>query len=187
MTTGPEPTPELTIETQRIYQGRIVGLRVDTVRLLDGRVTTREVVETRNAGAIVPVDAQGDVVLVRQYRNPPEQTLLEVPAGGLDEAEEVEACAQRELAEETGYTASHMEPLASFFMSPGFCTEEMHAFLAIGLTAGQPHPDADESIEVVAVPLAAIPQMIQRGEIRDAKSIVSLLLALERWKRRSSL
>ena len=187
MTTGPELTPEHTIETQRIYQGRVVGLRVDTVRLPDGRVSTREVVETRNAVAIVPVDAQGNVVLVRQYRKPPEQTLLEVPAGGMDEAEEPEACARRELEEETGYTASHLEPLTSFFMSPGFCTEEMHAFLATGLTAGQPHPDADESIEVVAVPLASIPQMIQRGEIRDAKSIVSLLLALERWNRRSSL
>ena len=178
MTTGPEHT----VETQRIYQGRIVGLRLDTVLLPDGHITTREVVETRNAVAIVPVDAQGNVILVRQYRKPPEQTLLEVPAGGLDEGEEPEVCARRELEEETGYTASHIEPLTSFFMSPGFCTEEMHAFLATGLTAGQPHPDVDENIEVVTVPLAAIPEMIQQAEIRDSKSIASLLLALERWK-----
>lgn len=172
--TNPEPT----IESRRIYQGRVVALRVDTVRLPNGRLTSREVVETRDAVAIVPVDSQGRLILVRQYRKPLERTLLEVPAGGVDDGEEPAACALRELLEETGYAASHMEPLTSFFTSPGFCTEQMHAFLATGLVAGRPRPEADESIEVVRVPLASVPEMIARGEIRDAKSITSLLLAL---------
>lgn len=171
-------SPEPTIESKRIYQGRVVALRVDTVRLPDSRLTSREVVETRDAVAIVPVDSQGRLILVRQYRKPPDLTLLEVPAGGLNDGEEPDACALRELQEETGYSASHMEPLSSFFTSPGFCTEQMHAFLATGLVAGRPRPEADESIEVVRVPMASVPGMIQRGEIRDAKSIVSLLLAL---------
>ncbi len=175
-------SPEPTIESKQIYQGRVVSLRVDTVRLPDGSVTSREVVETRDAVAIVPVDSKGQVILVKQYRKPPELILLEVPAGGVEEGEEPVACAVRELQEETGYSASKMEPLASFFMSPGFCTEMMHAFLATGLVAGQPRTEADENIEVVTVPLDSVHEMIQHGDILDSKSIVSLLLALERMR-----
>jgi len=177
--------PEQTIESQRIYQGRVVGLRVDTVQLPQGRVTKREIVEHSGCVAIVPIDADMNVLLVRQYRKPVEQVLLEIPAGGLEEREEPEACARREMEEETGYGAGSMERLASFFTTPGFCDEEMHAFLATALTPGKPHPEPDESIEVVRAPLAAVTGMIQRGEIRDAKSIACLLLTLERTGRAS--
>lgn len=174
--------PEPTMASRRIYQGRVVGLRVDTVRLPDGGASQREIVEHKGSVAIVPLDDQGHVLLVRQYRKAVEQALLEVPAGGLEEGEVPEACARRELAEETGHTASRMEHLASFYMTPGFCTEEMHAFLATGLAPGQPRPEQDENIELVPVPLATVGGMIHRGEIRDAKSIVALLMALERVK-----
>ena len=173
-------SPERTIESQRIYKGRVVGLRVDTVQLPQGRVTQREIVEHGGAVAVVPLDTEMNVLLVRQYRKPVEQELLEVPAGGLEEGEDPETCARRELEEETGYTAGQMERLAYFFTTPGFCNEEMHAFLATVLAPGRAHPEADESIEVVRVPLASVPEMIQRGEIRDAKSIVCLLLTLGR-------
>ena len=173
---------EPTIESRRIYKGRFLGLRVDTVQLSRGGVSQREVVEHGASVAIVPLDSQNNVLLVRQYRKAVEQMLLEVPAGGLDEGEGPEECARRELQEETGYTASRMEHLASFFMSPGYCTEEMHAFLATGLNTGQPRPEADEDIEVVAVPLDCILGMIQVGEIKDAKSIAALFLTLERTR-----
>jgi len=177
---------EHTVQSQQIYQGRVVGLRVDTVQLPQGNMTKREIVEHGGSVAVVPLDMEMNVLLVRQYRKPVDQELLEVPAGGLDEGEEPDACARRELQEETGYSASQMEHLASFFTTPGFCDEEMHAYLATGLLAGRPRPEADESIEVVRVPLASILEMIQQGEIRDAKSIASLLLTLEHTERTSS-
>lgn len=173
---------EPTIESRRIYKGRVVGLRVDTVQLPDGRVSQRELVEHSASVSIVPLDREMNVLLVRQYRKAVEQTLLEVTAGGLEEGEAPEDGARRELEEETGYIADHMEHLASFFMSPGYCDEEMHVFLATGLKEGQPHPESDESIEVVSVPIDSIPEMIQCGEIKDAKSIAALLLALERTR-----
>ncbi len=171
---------EPTIESQRIYQGRVVGLRVDTVQLADGRVSQRELVEHSASVAIVPLDTEMNVLLVRQYRKAVEQTLLEVTAGGLEEGEAPEDGARRELEEETGYFAGHMERLASFFLSPGYCNEEMHAFLATGLRKGQPRPEADEEIEVVSVPLVSVPGLIRRGEIKDAKSIAALLLVMGR-------
>ena len=176
MSTDPEPTTE----SKRIYQGVVVGLRVDSVRLSDGRLATREIVEHGDSVAIVPLDAEGNVVLVRQYRKAVERSLLEVPAGGVEEGEEPVDAVRRELVEETGYAASRVEPLASFYMTPGFCTERMHAFLATGLTAGEAQPEFDESIQVVPVPLREVRDILRRGEIQDAKSIASLMLVLDR-------
>ncbi len=172
--------PEPTTESTRIFQGKVVGLRVDTVRLPNGRLTTREIVEHGDSVAIVPLDAEGNVILVRQYRKPAERTLLEVPAGSVEEGEDPVAAVRRELVEETGYTASQIEPLASFYMTPGFCTELGHAFLATGLIPGKAHPDFDENIQVVRVPLKEVRDIIRRGDIQDVKSIASLLLVLDR-------
>ncbi len=173
------PNPEHTVATEQVFRGRIMGLRVDTVQLPGGRVSQREIVEHSGSVAVVPLDGQGNVLMVRQYRKPVEQELLEIPAGMLEPGEEPEAAARRELEEETGYTAHRMEPLVRFFTSPGFCDEEMRSFLATGLVAGQPNPDEDEQIELVPVPLAHAPEMIHRGEIRDGKSISALLLAIQ--------
>lgn len=174
---------EPTIQSQMVYQGRIVNLRVDTVRMSNGVQARREIVEHGDSVCVVPVDDRGNVLLVRQYRKPARETLLEVPAGGVDPGEAPEQAAHRELKEETGYSARHMQHLASFWTSPGFCTELMHAYMATGLQAGDSEQEEDEEIELVPVPLATVPELIHRGEIKDAKSIASLLLALQIWKR----
>ena len=178
--------PEPTIESRRIYQGRVVGLRVDTVRLPEGHTAPREIVEHAPCVCVVPVDAAGRVLLVRQYRKPVGETLLEVPAGGMERGEEPLQAVARELREETGYTAARVEPLASFWTSPGFCTELMHAFLATGLTQGQQQPEDDERITLEWVPLEDVPALIHTGTVRDAKSIVALLLALQRLRGRGA-
>ncbi|MBI2171199.1 MAG: NUDIX hydrolase [Chloroflexi bacterium] len=172
--------PEKTVETKRIFQGRVVGLRVDTVSLPDGGTARREVVEHSQSVTILPVDGQGNVLLERQYRKPVEAWLLEAPAGGMNEGEDPEAAARRELREETGYTARKMEHLASFYVSPGFCTELMHTYLATGLVAGRADPEEDEHIDVTFVPLCQAIKMISTGEIVDGKTIAALLLAEKR-------
>jgi ADP-ribose pyrophosphatase len=171
-------TPERTISSQRVYEGRVVNLRVDTVELPDGRTSQREIVEHRGAVVIVAVDHQGRVLLVRQFRKAVEQELLELPAGTLDPGEGAQACALRELQEETGFQAGKLESLGVFYSSPGFCTELLHLFLATELRPGHLSGDDDEDIEVIAVPLAHIPQLIASGEIKDAKSVVGLLRVL---------
>ena len=155
-----------------------MNLRVDTVRFPSGDLGTREVVEHSDCVCVVPVDGNGNVVLVKQYRKPAEEVLLEIPAGGVEEGEVSQEAVLRELQEETGYTADTLEHLSSFWTTPGFCTELMHAYLATGLRPGSGQQDEDEDIQVVTVPLDGIPDMIRRGEIRDAKSIASLLMAI---------
>jgi ADP-ribose pyrophosphatase len=178
-----QPPGETVIESRVAYEGRLVRVREDRVRLSGGREAGREVVEHDEVSAIVPVDADGNVLLVRQYRLPAEQALLEVPAGGLDEGETPEAAAQRELQEETGYRAGTLERLGGFYVSPGYCTEFIHVFLARGLSESAAAADADEDIRLQRVPLDRALEMARSGEIRDGKSIIGLLLAEERLGR----
>ena len=169
---------ELTISSERLYEGRILNVRKDTVRMPNGREATREVVEHSHAVCIVPVDDDGNVLFVRQYRKPTEQSILEVPAGGVEEGELSEDTVLRELQEEVGYTADRLQHLASFWVAPGWATEYMHAYLATGLQPSKLVGDDDENIEVVRIPLEQAVSMIQTGELNDGKSIASLLLAL---------
>lgn len=175
---------ERTISTRQVYSGRVLGLRVDTVELPSGKRTQREIVEHKGCAIIIPVDDEGNVLLVRQYRKAVERELLELPAGGLDPGESPEQCAARELEEETGFRAEKIEPLGGFYSSPGFSTEYMHLFLATGLTSAPagPRPD-DENIEVVRIPIADAPRLIASGEICDAKSVAGLLLAVSRGEK----
>lgn len=166
------------ISSEVVYTGRVVTLRVDTVMLPDGRITTREVVAHRGAVAIVPVLEDGRAVLIRQYRRAADAVLLEVPAGTLEEGEHPEDCAYRELAEETGYRARSMTKLFQQFLAPGYSAEILHVYLAEGLVSGQQSFDDDESIEVHPVLLADVPGMISRGEIVDAKTIAALLMTI---------
>ena len=171
---------ERTLHTERIYQGRLVGLRVDTVELPSGRKTKREIVEHGGVAAIVAIDSEDNVLLVRQYRKPVERALLEIPAGGMEPGEDALVCARRELEEETGFSAERWEELGFFYTSPGFCTEQMHLYLATELRPAENAADDDENIELVRVPLASVPELIASGEVCDAKSIAGLLIALRR-------
>ena len=185
----PENTPECksglpadslsepTIETRRIYEGNIINVRVDTVRMPSGNTATREIVEHSHAVCIVPVDEDGNVVLVRQYRKPAEEALLEVPAGGVEEGEVSEEAVLRELQEEIGYTAGNLQHLSSFWVAPGWATEFMHAYLATELTPSRLEADEDENIEVVRLPFDQAVAMFKTGEIKDGKTIASMLLA----------
>lgn len=169
--------PERTLTSRLVYDGRLIRLRVDEVELPGGRRTTREVVEARGAVGIVALDDEGRIVLVRQYRRPAERELWEIPAGTLELGEDPVHCAQRELAEETGFTAREIAPLAAFYTSPGFCDEWMYLFLARGLSAGRQAQEDDEAIRVALVPPTQALAMIRTGDICDAKTIVGLLLA----------
>jgi ADP-ribose pyrophosphatase len=153
---------------------------VDTVELPSGRKTKREIVEHGGVAAIVAIDSENNVLLVRQYRKPVERVLLEIPAGGMESGEDALVCARRELEEETGFSAERWEELGFFYTSPGFCTEQMHLYLATELRPAENAADDDENIELVRVPLASVPELIASGEVCDAKSIAGLLIALRR-------
>ena len=169
---------EETTESESIYEGYILNLRVDTVKLPGGGTAKREIVEHNHSVVIVALDEQDRVVLVRQFRKPSEELLLEATAGTLEEGEDPDHCAERELEEETGYVAGRMKGIGGFWMTPGFCTEFMHAYLATDLRPGTVNQDEDEAIEVVKVPKGQIREMIRSGQIRDAKSIAALSMAL---------
>jgi ADP-ribose pyrophosphatase len=168
---------ERLLSIEQIYIGRIVNLRVDRVRLPSGKETIREVVEHRGAVAIVPIDEENRVLMVRQYRRPAGRALLEIPAGTLEIGEDPIACAQRELQEETGFAADCIEPLTAFFSAPGFCTEYLRVYQASGLHYSPLEADADENIAVERFSLPEAREMVRRGDICDAKSIIGLLLA----------
>ena len=176
MTTADNNEP--TIGTRSIFQGRIIEVRVDTIRLPNGRETTREIVDHDPSICVVPVDDNNNVLLVRQYRKPTESFLLEVPAGGIEKGETPEEATRRELQEEIGHTADSLRELTAFWMAPGWCSEFMYAYLATDLTPAELDADDDEFIDVVRVPLVDIPGKIAGGEIQDAKSVASLLLAM---------
>ena len=169
---------EPTVESTTVFQGRILNLRVDTVRVSSGRLTTREIAEHSPSVCVVPIDHDGNVVMVKQYRKPIELELLEVVAGGVEEGETAEETALRELQEEIGFTAGILRHLSSSWVSPGWCTELMHVYLATDLSPASLPPDYDENISVVTVPFQSVPDLIESGEIQDLKSVASLLLAL---------
>ncbi len=170
---------ETVLDSQRIHEGRIVNLRVDTVRLPDGREARREIVEHSGAIAAVPIDAQGRVLLVRQFRLAAGAPLLEVPAGGMETGEDPAACALRECAEEIGHVPGRLTPLFSAWVAPGYATEIIHAFLAEDLAAERKDGDSDEFVEVVAMDWDTVDAAIADGRIQDMKSIA----ALERARR----
>jgi len=169
---------EKTLNRVLIYSGKVVNLRVDDVLLEDGKKAKREVVEHRGAVVIVPLLEGERIVMVKQYRYPVGEDLLELPAGTLEEGESPLEGAKRELLEETGYTAQKMTELTSFYSSPGFCDERIHLFLAKGLKAKKQDLDSDERIDVELYTLDELVNMIKGGKIRDAKSIVGILYYL---------
>ena len=172
-----ESLQETTVGTERIYEGSIINVRKDTVTMPNGNTAIREVIEHSAAVCIVPVDENGNVILVRQFRIPTGGPLLEAPAGGVEEGEVSEEAVLRELQEEIGYTAGKLQHLASFWVAPGWATEFMHAYLATELTPSRLDADEDENIQVVRVPFDEAISMFKSGEIQDGKTIASMLLA----------
>lgn len=169
---------ETVIGSETKFEGKIVHLRVDTVRLPDGKESKREIVQHKGAVCVVPILDDGTILLVRQFRLAAGKVLLEIPAGTREPNEEPDATAARELEEETGYRADVIRPLFSAFLAPGYSTELIHAYVATGLTPTQTHMDADENVELERVAGAEIEQRILRGEIQDAKTIATVLVAL---------
>jgi nudix-type nucleoside diphosphatase (YffH/AdpP family) len=169
---------EETLTSRRLYEGAVVRLRVDRVRMSNGREAVREVVEHSGAVTIVAVNGEGQVLLVRQHRHPTGRSLLELPAGTLERDEEPETCAARELEEETGFRAGRLQRLGGFFLAPGYSTEYIHAYLATGLEPGIAGGDDDEDIQALALLPAEILRMVEAGELEDAKSLAALLLYL---------
>ncbi|MFA4884637.1 MAG: NUDIX hydrolase [Desulfotomaculaceae bacterium] len=163
------------LSSRRVYEGRIINLRVDTVALRDGNTCTREVVEYAGAVAIVPVNEKDELLLVRQFRYAVGKTLLELPAGKIEPGEDYTTSAGRELQEETGYEAKIIDPLISFFTTPGFTNERINVFTATGLTLKKQNLDDDEFIDVELVSFERALDMIATGEICDAKSVAGIL------------
>ena len=173
---------EKTLSSQLIYDGRAVKLRVDTVQMSSGRKTTREIVEHADCVAIIAVDADGNVLLVNQFRKPVEKELLEIPAGGIDPGEDPDTAVRRELREETGYLPKRLERLGGFYSTPGYCSEYLYLYLATDLAHSPLHAEDTEDISLVRVPINQIPSLIASGSICDAKSIAGLLAFLEYQK-----
>jgi ADP-ribose pyrophosphatase len=170
------------IKSTRMYTGRVINLDVDQVRYPDGSTGELEIIRHPGASAVVPFlsdpgGADPTVLLLKQYRYAAGGTIYEIPAGRLEPGELPVACAQRELFEETGCTATSIVPLTSMFTTPGFTDERIHLFLATGITRGEARREADEFIEVESMPLSKALQMIERGEIQDAKTALGLLFA----------
>jgi len=178
MTTPHNELPKA-ISSQKVFEGRVFNVTVDTVR--EGELTyQREVVHHNGSAVIVPVFDDGTVALVRQYRHPAVRYLLEAPAGTLASGERPELGAARELQEELGLAAGRIEKLSEFFVSPGFCEEKMWVYLATELSQGEQRLEEDEVIEVVRLSISEALDMITSGEIQDAKTIIGLMLAAPR-------
>lgn len=160
--------------SKRIYQGRVINLRIDTLEVGEGKTVQREIIEHPGAIVVAAVDDQRRVLLVRQYRHAAGGTLLELPAGTMEGGEDPADTAARELQEEAGFAASEMVPAGGYFSAPGFCTEFLHLFIARKLTPHRLLGDEDEEIEVEAVPLDMVRGLILSGAIKDAKTIAGL-------------
>lgn len=171
---------ETILYTQHLYKGRIVKLDLHEVRLPDGNHSKREVITHPGAAAIVAIDADGKILLVRQYRTAAGKVLREIPAGTLNAEEPPAECAARELQEETGYKPGKLEPLTGFYPAPGYTTEFIHVFLATNLVESRLDADSDEFIEVDRVTLPDAIDMIVSGAIEDSKTIIGLMLAARR-------
>jgi len=174
---------EVLIESDKVFEGRLISVRKDTVRLPNGRTSTREVVVHPGAVAVVPMLEDGRVILVKQYRHAVGKILMEIPAGTLYPDETPEECALRELREEVGYAAGRLEKLTSVYLAPGYSTELIHLFLSTDLQPAEGETDEDEFLKPVTLTLDEAVAQIANGEIQDAKTVAALLLV---WSKQIS-
>jgi len=170
----PEIKPEVTLDSQTVYAGRLIEVHKDTVRLPNGATTSREIVLHPEVVVMLAVLKDGRLVMVRQYRKAVDRVLVELPAGGIDPGETAEDAVRREMIEETGYRAGALQHVTSFYSSPGITTELMHLYTVTQLTPGSPTEESDQ-LEVVLVTLEEALGRIQRETAWDAKTLLALL------------
>jgi ADP-ribose pyrophosphatase len=165
------------IKSETLLEGRAFKIRRDYLSTPDGRETKYEIVEHTGSVVMLPIDSEGNLLFVRQYRHAAGSDLLELPAGTRDENETYESCAAREIREETGMAAGLLEKVGEFYLAPGYSTEFMAVFLAKELRPSPLTPDADEFLQLERIPLKKALQMAEEGQVVDAKSLAALFLA----------
>ncbi|HGM3505653.1 TPA: NUDIX hydrolase [Clostridioides difficile] len=173
---------EKTISSDRVYTGKVITLKVDTVEIPGQGYQKRELVEVGGAVGIVAITDDNKIVLVKQFRKPIEKPIFEIPAGKLEKNESPKECAERELKEETGYSAKNIKLIHKFFTSAGFSNEIMFVYLATGLTPGDNNLDADEFLDVYEIELEEAYNMVLKNDVEDAKTSIGLLLVKDMFK-----
>ncbi len=173
---------EKTMKSEKIYEGKILNLRVDTVEMPDKKYSKREIVEHSGGVAVVALTDQGNIVMVKQFRKALEDYLLELPAGKLEYGEDPLECAKRELKEETGYEANNLELLGELYSSPGFSTEKIYIYFSKELKKGTQQLDEGEYLEVEEISEEKLMDMITTFELKDSKSVAGILLAQNKLK-----
>lgn len=168
---------EKTMKSDKIYEGKILNLKVDTVELPDKKYSKREIVEHPGGVGIITITDDNSLVLVKQYRKAVEEFIWEIPAGKLEVNEEPRETAIRELREETGYEAKKLTYITEFYTSPGYCNEKIHLFLAEDLIEVEHSPDPGEFIEKKIISLDDLSKMLDRGEIMDSKTMIGINIA----------
>lgn len=178
-----DPLTETVLDTETIYDGKLVHLSRVTVRLPNGEQSFREIVRHPGAVAMVPLTAEGEVILVQQFRLASNRIMLEIPAGTLEPGEEPQVAAERELQEEIGLRPGRLTSLGGEFTAPGYTTEFIHLYLAEDLEAAPLAVDDDEFLEIVTLPLDEALRRVESGTIQDGKTIAALLLTARRLGR----
>ena len=168
------------LASTKIFSGAVFSVTRDHLREASGQEIVREVVNHSGGAGGVALFADGRIALVRQYRHPAKKDLLEIPAGKIDAGEAPETCAAREIEEELGFRVGRLETLAEFYSTPGFCEEKLYVYLATELVPTQQKLDHDENIKIVFVTLDEALQMVQSGEIEDAKTIIALMMTKQK-------
>jgi ADP-ribose pyrophosphatase len=161
--------------SKKVFQGDLFSVRVDEICMPDGVICTREIVEHGDAIAVIPIDKNGNILLVKQYRRAAGKDLLEIPAGGIEPGENPLDTVKRELQEEIGYLPNKITSLGGFYASPGYNTEYLYLYQASDLVPAKLHAEDTDSIEVVPVPIKSITDYIKSGKICDSKSIAGIL------------
>lgn len=165
------------MHAETVYQGRAFAVRCDHLRTPDGRTVKYDIIEHTGSVILIPVDAEGQMHFVRQYRHAAQIELLELPAGTLEPGEPPAKAAAREIREEIGMEAQRLVEIGAFYLAPGYSTELMHVFLATNLKHNPLEADADEFLSVEKIPVAEALRQAESGEMQDAKSLAALLLA----------
>jgi ADP-ribose pyrophosphatase len=170
------------LHSETLLKGRAFLIRRDYLKTPDGNETKLDIIEHGGSVVLIPVDKDGNLVFVRQYRHAAGMDLLELPAGTLEKGEDPDDCAAREIREETGFAADKLEKIGAFYLAPGYSTEFMHVYLAQELRYDPLEADADEFLSVETISFEKALQMVEKGEIPDAKSLAALLLVKSRLK-----